>query len=96
MRLAAALVALSLSGSQVTAAEPTQTGDDIGVVTMMSDRSLHLRMRSVECNGTVAEGQWTVMPDKPGYQVMLDHVGGLNPTETKSVKAWPTVPCPPK
>lgn len=95
MRLSAALAALFLSGLQAMA-DPTQTGDTIGIVTMLSDRSLHMRLRSVECNGTIAEGQMTVSPDRSDYQAILDHVGELKPGETKPVPAWPTEPCPSK
>jgi hypothetical protein len=97
MRLSAILAAIFLSGSQLIAAEnPTQTGDQIGTVTMLSDQSLRVRLRSVECDGTILEGEMTIPPDRSDYQSTLDHVGDLKPTETKPVKAWPTKPCPSK
>jgi hypothetical protein len=95
MRLSATLAVITLSGSQLIAAaeNATQTGDQIGTVTMRSDRSLHMRLRSVECDGTILEGEMTIPPDRSDYQSILDHVGDLKPTETKPVKAWPTKPC---
>jgi hypothetical protein len=99
MRWSAALATIFLSGPQLAAAEgprPTQTGDQIGIATMLADRSLHMRLRSVDCKGTISEGEWTISPDRPDYRSTLDHVGDLKPTETRPVKAWPTEPCPAK
>lgn len=94
MRLSATLAAIFLSGSPLLAAEnATQTGDLIGTVTMLPDRSLHMRLHSVECDGSIVEGEMTVSPARSDYQSILDHVGDLKPTETKPVQAWPTKPC---
>jgi hypothetical protein len=73
---------------------PTRTGDVIGTVLMRPDLSLSIRLRSVQCDGTLAEGILDLKPGEPNYQVVIDHVGGLQPNETKPVPAWPTRPCP--
>jgi hypothetical protein len=53
-----------------------------------------MRLRSVQCDGTLAEGILEIKPAEENYQVVIDHVGGLQPNETKPVPAWPTSPCP--
>jgi hypothetical protein len=73
---------------------PTRTGDIIGSVVMRPDHSLSMRLRSVQCDGTLAEGILEIKPAEENYQVVIDHVGGLQPNETKPVPAWPTSPCP--
>jgi hypothetical protein len=72
---------------------PTRTGDIIGSVVMRPDRSLSMRLRSVQCDGTLAEGILDIKPAEGNYQVVIDHVGGLQPNETKPAPAWPTSPC---
>jgi hypothetical protein len=74
---------------------PTKAGDIIGSVTMRPDRSLHMMLRSVECNGTIVEGAFDITSDQKDYQSTIDRVGGLQPNETKPVAAWPTPNCPP-
>jgi hypothetical protein len=97
MQALVGLAVLSLAVWPVLAAErPTQTGDPIGVITMLADRSLQMKLRSVQCDGTIAEGEMTVLPDQNNYQSLIDHVGGLSPSETKVVLAWPDEPCPSK
>ena len=91
MRLAIVLAAAALAASSEP---PTQTGDIIGSVTMQPDRSLHMRLRSVECDGTIAEGTFDIKPAEANYQSTIDHVKGLQPNETKPVPAWATTPCP--
>ena len=96
--LAAVLV---LAGSSAIAADrvtppakPTQTGDQIGTVTMLADRSLVMRLRSVECDGKIAESQMTIRQEQRNYQSTIDLVGGLKPSETKPILAGPLEPCP--
>ena len=92
MRLAVVLAIVALAGS---GEPPTKTGDIIGSVTMRPDRSLHMMLRSVQCNGMIAEGVFDIKPDEKDYQSTIDHVAGLQPNETKPVAAWPTPNCSP-
>jgi hypothetical protein len=96
MRLAIVLATAAVLTAAVVAesAEPTKTGDIIGSVTMRPDRSLHVRIHSVQCDGTIADGTFDIERTQPNYQATIDHVGGLTPDETKPVAAWPTQPCP--
>jgi hypothetical protein len=92
---AVVLAALTFVVAGALAAEPpTRTGDVIGTVFMRPDLSLSIRLRSVECDGTLAEGILDLKPGELIYEVVIDHVGGLQPNETKAVPAWPTRPCP--
>jgi hypothetical protein len=95
IRWAIVLAALAFAVVGALAEEPpTRTGDEIGTVSMRPDLSLSIRLRSVQCDGTLAEGILDIKPGEPNYQVVIDHVGGLQPNETKPVPAWPTRPCP--
>jgi hypothetical protein len=95
IRWAVVLTALSFAVTGALAEEPpTRTGDAIGTVFMRPDLSLLIRLRSVQCDGTLAEGILGIKPGEPNYQVVIDHVGGLQANETKPVPAWPTRPCP--
>jgi hypothetical protein len=95
IRWAVVLTALGLAVAGALAEEPpTRTGDIIGTVFMRPDLSLSIRLRSVQCDGELAEGILDIKPGEPNYQVVIDHVGGLLPNETKPVPAWPTRPCP--
>ena len=91
---AAAVVAAAATAVADADESPTRTGDIIGSVVMRSDRSLSMRLRSVQCDGTLAEGSLDIKPAEGNYQLVIDHVGGLQPNETKPVPAWPTSPCP--
>jgi hypothetical protein len=91
MRVAVVLATVAIAGA---GAPPTKTGDIIGSVTMRPDRSLHMMLRSVECNGMVAEGAFDIKAGQKDYQSTIDHVGGLQPNETKPVPAWPGPDCP--
>jgi hypothetical protein len=95
IRWAVVLTALGFAVAGALADEPpTRTGDIIGTVFMRPDLSLSIRLRSVQCDGMLAEGILDLKPGEPNYQVVIDHVGGLQPNETKPVPAWPTRPCP--
>jgi len=88
------VIVLALTALLLSVESPTRTGDIIGYAEMHEDRSIDLHLRSVECDGTIAEGLVTVKPTDPTYGNTLKHLGGLKPGETKPVPAWPTKPCP--
>lgn len=86
---------LSILLLAATMAEPaTKTGDIIGVATMLPDRSIEMQLRSVQCDGTIAESVTAVRPEDRGYSDIVIHVGGLSPSEKKPVRAWPIEACP--
>jgi hypothetical protein len=82
------------SAAAPSSKKPTQTGDPIGTATMLPDGSLQLHLRSVQCDGTIAEGELTIPSSAKNYQDIIGHVGGLKRLESKTVLAWPVAPCP--
>jgi hypothetical protein len=89
--IVAALAVMLLSPEK-----PTRTGDIIGYAEMHKDQSIDLHLRSVQCDGMIAEGIITVKPTDATYGDILKHLGGMNPDGTKPIPAWPTPPCPAK
>ncbi|MBZ5521401.1 MAG: hypothetical protein LAP21_03990 [Acidobacteriia bacterium] len=65
-----------------------EDGAPIGTVTMQPDRTLVAQLRAEGPNGIVGDAQYVLAPPNPAYQRMIDHVGGLEPGETKPVKPW--------
>ena len=64
----------------------------IGVATMLPDGTIHLRLRAPLPGGGAGEGEIDYKPDSPDYQQILEHLGGLQPGETKPVNPWPDEP----
>jgi hypothetical protein len=91
--VSAAFVAVAFAVAVADEA-PTRTGDIIGSVVMRPDHSLSMRLRSVQCDGTLAEGILEIKPAEDNYQVVIDHVGGLQPSETKPVSRMAHVTLP--
>src|ERR1700722_18125125 len=93
---AASLLAVSLVAATpaLSLEKPTQTGDPIGTVTMLPGGAIKMHLRSVQCDGTIAEGAPTILPSDKNYRDIIAHVGGLKPLETKTMPAWPVPPCP--
>ncbi len=61
----------------------------IGVATMNADRSIALRLRAETDDGATGEGYFTYAPTDDGYQSVLEHIGSLEPGESKPVAPWP-------
>ena len=94
--LRVAMAAILVSAACAVAAEkPTETGDPIGSVTMLPDRSLEMYLRSVQCDGMIAKsGRIVIPPSAANYASIIEHVGGIKPSETKTALGWPAPPCP--
>lgn len=60
----------------------------IGIAWMDEDGTVHLRLRA-EGPGVVGESILSYAKDQDNYQAILDHLGGLQPGEYKSVPPWP-------
>ena len=55
-----------------------------------ADASLHsLLLRAEGPGGMRGDAKFTYPPSDPQYQMVLEHVGGLEPGATKSVPPWP-------
>jgi hypothetical protein len=89
--LAAAVLTLAPAWAAET---PTRNGDTVGIATMHADGTITMRLRSVQCNGSIAEGLMKVGRGQADYQSILDHIGGMKTGESKPIPAWPEPPCP--
>lgn len=72
---------------------PTKDGDIIGTATMDESRRVSLTLGSVGCDGTIAHGFMIYRVGDPDYARTIEHIGGLEPGQSKPVPAWPTKPC---
>jgi hypothetical protein len=72
VKWAVALTALTVAVAGALAEEPpTRTGDVIGTVFMRPDLSLSIILRSVQCDGTLAEGILEIKPGAKWSSTML-------------------------
>jgi hypothetical protein len=55
-----------------------------------------MELRSVECDGTIAEGSNDLPPNTPGNKATLERIGALKPGESKPIFASGLEPCPKK
>ncbi len=78
------LVAFNLYMSQ--ADEPETS---VGTAEMMPDRSIVLMLRTQSADGAIGEARFVYSVDSRDYQAVLDHLGGLEPAQSKSVPPWP-------
>ncbi len=85
---------LPLAALLIAAERPSGNGDPIGIATLDRDGRLTLRLRSVECDGMIAEGLVTVRPGEADYARTLRWVGRIRRGETKPIVARDLEPCP--
>jgi hypothetical protein len=88
----AMLLASSLSGlaEDSLKKEPFIIGDAV----MEADGTIIINLRRT-ADGIHVTGRVTYPVSDPRYREVLDHLGGMNPGETKLVPAWDD-PTPPK
>ena len=55
---------------------------------MLTDGTIVLDLRASE-GGNVGHGRFTYPPDHPQYAMILRHLGGLRPGESKLVPPFP-------
>ncbi len=70
----------------------TADQETIGQATMAADGTVTLRLRAVSDEGAIGEAQFTYSPSDSDYASILEHVGGLEPGESKPVPPWPDEP----
>jgi hypothetical protein len=66
-----------------------QDRDSIGTATMEDDGTIILMLTAEGEGGITGEGVLEYPPEDPEYQSILDHLGGLEPGETKRVPPFP-------
>lgn len=69
----------------------TEQTTSIGSATMRPDGTIVLQLRA-QTGPTIGDAQFTYPPDHPQYHEILEHVGGLEPGESKPVPPWPDEP----
>jgi hypothetical protein len=67
----------------------TSEQESIGVATMDANRTITLRLRAEGPDGLVGEGFFVYPPSHAEYQSVLDHLGGLEPGQSKPVPPFP-------
>ncbi|MBL8938874.1 MAG: hypothetical protein JNM69_30210 [Archangium sp.] len=65
------------------------TAPSIGSAHMLPDGTIELMLRAEGPGGMRGDAKFTYPPSDPQYQMVLKHVGGLEPGATKSVPPWP-------
>ncbi len=61
----------------------------IGSITIQEDKSLVLDLRAEGPDGMIGDARFIYQPGEDGYDMVLEHVGGLVPGESKFVPPWP-------
>jgi hypothetical protein len=61
----------------------------IGSATMDQAGTIFLQLRAEGPNGLVGDAMFTYKKGDPKYQEIIDHVGGLEPGQSKPVPPWP-------
>src|SRR5262245_10486893 len=77
------------------AGEDPAAGGSVGVATMLNNGTILIGVGG-NGPGERAQAVLEIHPGDTNYQMIVDHVGGLKPGETKSIPPWPDPPPPPK
>jgi hypothetical protein len=68
---------------------PDRPGASIGSASMLPDGTIQLMLRA-EGNGAIGDALLIYEPSHPQYQSIRDHLGGLQPGESKPVPPFPS------
>lgn len=69
--------------------EPGTSGAPIGTAAMEPDGTILLMLRAEGPGGIIGDALLRYPPGHERYQVVLEHLGGLRPGESKPVPPWP-------
>lgn len=69
--------------------EKSNPNAPIGTALMLPDGTIEISLRAEGPGGIVGHGRITYAPSHKDYQMILEHLGGLRPGETKLVPPWP-------
>ncbi len=78
------LLALNLSMNQ--AGEPEAS---IGTAEMMPDRSIVVMLRTQSADGMVGETRLVYPVGSIGYEELINHLDGIEPSQSRPVPLWP-------
>lgn len=62
--------------------------ESIGEATMLADHSIQLRLRAETADGAVGDALVVLRPGQKNYESTLQHLGGLEPGQSKLVPPW--------
>lgn len=85
----ALMVALASSFSGAAwAAENPGAEKSVGIATMLQNGTILVGVSGPD-SGSRAQAVLMVEPGDSNYQLIIDHLGGLKPGETKPIPPWP-------
>ncbi|MFN0182393.1 MAG: hypothetical protein ACKVQR_01110 [Aquabacterium sp.] len=64
---------------------PRNDADHIGSASMQPDGTLRMQLRAVADDGTIGEMLMIVKPGEEGYDGYVQHLGGIQPGQHKSI-----------
>src|SRR5215467_4757689 len=76
------------------AGEDPAAGGSVGVATMLANGTILIGVGG-SGPGARAQAVLEIHPGDTNYQMIIDHVGGLRPGETKPIPPWPDQPAAP-
>src|SRR5262249_34949624 len=85
-------ILVALPATAVAAEDPGPT-QSVGVATMLANGTILIGVGG-DGPGSRAQAVLEIHPGDSNYQMILDHVGGLKPGETKPIPPWPDQPSP--
>jgi hypothetical protein len=72
---------------------PTRNGDVIGSANMLPDKSIAISLRSVGCDGTIAETEFVVLSSDPRYPTTISQYDIHAPGDVKKIVAVGSEEC---
>jgi hypothetical protein len=88
LSVAACSPTTSATRDQQTADSMEASPKSIGEASMEEDGTIVLRLRAESDAGVIGDGFVRYPPDHEEYARVLDHLGGLEPGESKPVPRW--------
>ena len=83
------LVIAGCAGKEKSPPDSAATPDTIGVAWLENDGTLVLQLRAQGTGKSVGDALLRYKPGDPEYSRTLQHIGGLEPGQTKPVPPWP-------
>lgn len=87
--LALTLPACSVRSKNARNDEDPNRAASIGVATMLPDGTIMLDLHSRTADGSIGDARLVYAKNNREYSSILHHLGGLKPSEVRSVPPWP-------